>query len=132
MTPGFIDLSFVNRGYHLVSPLKLPKIYIMPHFLRNLAATIDEVTSPFGTYSEKFNELYVGTMTANYNRHVKLNNLAQVYINNLRSETSGFYNKTSTSNSNESTDKNIPGSIPVVDSQDFIVSGTSANNQSTI
>ena len=52
MTPGFIDLSFVNRGYEKTEPLMMPKGYHLYAYFRSEAEdSIDAVTNPYNIYS---------------------------------------------------------------------------------
>lgn len=85
MTPGFIDLSFVNRGYEKTEPLVLPKSYEHSFFFRNLAErVIDDIDTPFNIYSGRFSDDYTTMMEQMMNKYEQTNAVTRMYLRQLQ------------------------------------------------
>lgn len=85
-TPGFVDLSFVNRGFERAEPLRLPKAFGLAAHLRWMADTqLDEVTNAFNAYTGKTEIDLTSALLPLAERHEELNALARLHLKRLRS-----------------------------------------------
>jgi hypothetical protein len=85
MTPGFIDLSFVNRGYEKTEPLMMPKGYHLYAYFRSEAEdSIDAVTNPYNIYSGRGADDLTSMMSNLKDRYEANNALAKMFMRQLR------------------------------------------------
>lgn len=93
MTPGFIDLSFVNRGYEKCSPLMLPKAFSLYHFFRNEAERLDEISNPYNIYTNRFPDELTNMMSQMNERFDKGEKQVRMYLRMLRRGEMYFYDR---------------------------------------
>lgn len=91
MTPGFIDLSFVNRGYEKCSPLMLPKAFSLYHYFRNEAERLDDISNPYNIYTNKFPDDFTTMMSQMKERFDKGDKQVRMYLRLLRRGEMNFY-----------------------------------------
>ena len=84
MTPGFIDLSFVSRGYEKAEPLYLPKSYDYYHFYRNLGEAINLDLTPLNFYTGRTPDDFSSNMISLEDRYNKTQTLTRLYLQELR------------------------------------------------
>lgn len=84
-TPGFIDMSFVNRGYEKTDILKLPVGHRTYHYYRNLAdRVVDESFITVNLYGDRVVDDSVSHIRSAERKNKDLNRMAQVYVRKLQ------------------------------------------------
>ena len=84
-TPGFIDMSFVNRGYEKTDILTLPATYRTYHHYRNLAdRVIDESFITVNLYADRIVDDSVSHIRSAERKNKDLDRMAKVYLRKLQ------------------------------------------------